>query len=134
VAVRDRCADLQRLRRPGRLLVLLIEPPGRRLRARRRVAPIQAIADGVVREVIVGGPFGVHVVIDHEVNGEKVSSVYAHMQWGSPTVAAGQAVTVGQYLGDVGSTGASTGPHLHLEIHVDEKPVDPFVWLKANAN
>ena len=49
-------------------------------------------------------------------------------------IAAGQTVTVGQYLGDVGSTGASTGPHLHLEIHVNEKPVDPFVWLKANAN
>jgi murein DD-endopeptidase MepM/ murein hydrolase activator NlpD len=98
-------------------------------------APIQAIADGVVREVNVsGGPLGVNIIIDHEINGQKVTSVYAHMLWGSPAVAAGQAVTVAQYLGDVGNTGNSTGPHLHLEIHVDEKPVDPFVWLKANAN
>ena len=98
-------------------------------------APIQAIADGVVREVNVsGGPFGVNIVIDHEINGQKVTSLYAHMLWGSPAVAVGQAVTVAQYLGDVGNTGNSTGPHLHLEIHVDEKPVDPFVWLKANAN
>jgi murein DD-endopeptidase MepM/ murein hydrolase activator NlpD len=98
-------------------------------------APIQAIADGVVREVNPGGgAYGVNVIIDHEINGEKVTSLYAHMLWGSPAVAAGQTVTVGQYLGDVGSTGASTGPHLHLEIHVNEKPVDPFVWLKANAN
>lgn len=98
-------------------------------------APIQAIADGVVREVNTGGSaYGVNVIIDHDINGQKVTSLYAHMQWGSPAVAAGQAVTVGQYLGDVGSTGASTGPHLHLEIHIDEKPVDPFVWLKAHAN
>ncbi|MHA6693886.1 M23 family metallopeptidase [Homoserinimonas sp. A520] len=98
-------------------------------------APIQAIADGVVREVNIGGSaYGVNVIIDHEINGQKVTSLYAHMQWGSPAVAAGQAITVGQYLGDVGNTGASTGPHLHLEIHVNDKPVDPFVWLKANAN
>jgi murein DD-endopeptidase MepM/ murein hydrolase activator NlpD len=98
-------------------------------------APIQAIADGVVREVNVGGgPFGVNVVIDHVINGQKVTSLYAHMMWGSPAVAVGQAVTVAQYLGDVGNTGNSTGPHLHLEVHLDGKPVDPFVWLKANAN
>lgn len=97
-------------------------------------APIQAIADGVVRDVIPGGAYGVHVIIDHEINGQAVSSMYAHMKWGSPAVAAGQVVSVGQYLGDVGSTGNSTGPHLHLEIQVNEVHVDPFAWLKANAN
>ena len=98
-------------------------------------APIQAIADGVVREVNPGGgAYGVHITIDHEINGQKVTSMYAHMQWGSPAVAAGQVVTVGQYLGDVGSTGASTGAHLHLEILVNDVNVDPFAWLKANAN
>lgn len=96
--------------------------------------PIQAIADGVVREVKTGGAYGVHVTIDHVINGQAVSSMYAHMKWGSPAVAAGQTVTVGQYLGDVGSTGNSTGPHLHLEIQVNESHVDPFAWLKANAN
>lgn len=98
-------------------------------------APIQAIADGVVNDVIVSnGGLGVHVVIDHVINGQNIQSVYAHMRWGSPAVAQGQTVKVGQYLGDVGSTGASTGAHLHLEIHVEGTPVDPFVWLKANAN
>jgi murein DD-endopeptidase MepM/ murein hydrolase activator NlpD len=37
-------------------------------------------------------------------------------------------------VGQVGSTGASTGAHLHLEIHLDGVPVDPFIWLKAHAN
>lgn len=97
-------------------------------------APIQAIADGVVRDVIPGGGYGVHIFIDHEINGQKVTSLYAHMKWGSPAVAAGQVVSAGQYLGDVGSTGNSTGPHLHLEVKVDEVNVDPFAWLKANAN
>ena len=96
--------------------------------------PIQAIADGVVREVKSGGAYGVHVTIDHEIDGQAVSSMYAHMKWGSPAVAAGQVVSVGQYLGDVGSTGNSTGAHLHLEIQVNEVHVDPFAWLKANAN
>lgn len=62
------------------------------------------------------------------------SSRYAHMLWGSAAVAVGQPITVGQYLGDVGNTGKSTGPHLHLEIQADGASVDPFAWLKANAN
>jgi murein DD-endopeptidase MepM/ murein hydrolase activator NlpD len=41
---------------------------------------------------------------------------------------------VAQKLGEVGSTGESTGAHLHLEIHINGVPVDPFAWLKANAN
>ena len=100
-----------------------------------RGAPIQSIADGVVREVNVGGgAYGVNVVVEHMINGQLITSRYAHMTWGSPRVAVGQAVTVGQHLGDVGSTGASTGPNMHFEISVDGTLVDPFVWLKANAN
>ena len=98
-------------------------------------APIQSIADGVVNDVIVSGSgFGVHVIVDHVINGQNVRAVYAHMQWGSPGVARGQSITVGQYIGAVGSTGASTGAHLHFEVHVDGTPIDPFTWLKANAN
>ena len=97
--------------------------------------PIQIVADGVVSSVIVSNSgLGNHVTIDHVINGQKVQSVYAHMQYGSIAVAEGQAVTVGSIVGKVGSTGASTGAHLHFEVHLDETPVDPFAWLQANAN
>jgi murein DD-endopeptidase MepM/ murein hydrolase activator NlpD len=97
--------------------------------------PIQAITEGVVSAVILdGGGLGNHVIIDHVVNGQRIQSVYAHMAWGSIQVATGQAVSVGTVIGAVGSTGASTGAHLHLEIHADGTPIDPFAWLKANAN
>lgn len=97
--------------------------------------PIQAIADGVVSAVIADqGGLGNHVIVDHVVNGQRVQSVYAHMAWGSIQVATGQAITVGTIIGAVGSTGTSTGAHLHLEIHADGTPIDPFEWLKANAN
>ncbi|MEO7123652.1 MAG: M23 family metallopeptidase [Lacisediminihabitans sp.] len=97
--------------------------------------PIGAITSGTVSLVKSDrGGLGEHVVIDHVLNGQKVQSVYAHMQAGTILVSAGEAVQVGQILGFVGSTGASTGAHLHLEIHANGVPVDPFIWLKANAN
>ncbi|MBC7723779.1 MAG: M23 family metallopeptidase [Burkholderiaceae bacterium] len=96
--------------------------------------PIGAIADGVVSDVSTAGAYGNHVLIDHVINGQKVQSLYAHMLYGSIAVAVGQTVTVGQLVGQVGSTGASTGAHLHLEVHLDGTPVDPYAWLKANAN
>lgn len=97
--------------------------------------PIQAITEGVVSKVVVSdSSLGNYVVIDHVVNGQRIQSAYAHMQWGSIQVAVGQQVSVGTIVGLVGSTGASTGAHLHLEIHADGTPIDPFAWLKANAN
>jgi murein DD-endopeptidase MepM/ murein hydrolase activator NlpD len=96
---------------------------------------IQAIADGVVSKVAFdSGGLGNNVTIDHNVNGQKVQSVYGHMLTGSVRVVVGQMVKVTDEVGQVGSTGASTGAHLHLEIHLDGTPVDPFAWLKANAN
>jgi murein DD-endopeptidase MepM/ murein hydrolase activator NlpD len=97
--------------------------------------PIQAIADGVVSKVESdSGGLGNNVWIDHVVNGQRVTSVYAHMMNNSVRVKTGQSVKVTDEIGKVGSTGASTGAHLHLEIHLDGTPVDPFAWLKANAN
>ena len=101
-------------------------------------APIGAIAPGVV--TLVGqdsggyASYGTRVVIEHVINGQKVESLYAHMIAGSPTVAVGDTVTVGQTLGLVGSTGASTGAHLHLGISLGGVFVDPYAWLIANAN
>jgi murein DD-endopeptidase MepM/ murein hydrolase activator NlpD len=98
-------------------------------------ATIHAIAAGIVSAVIAdSGGYGTHVIISHSINGQKVQSTYAHMIAGSPMVAVGQAVAVGQPLGLVGSTGASTGAHLHLGITVNGSFVDPFAWLKANAH
>ena len=98
-------------------------------------APIQAIADGVVSSVVVSDAgYGNHVVVDHVINGQKVQSLYAHMKYGSIRVAEGQQIKVTDVIGLVGSSGESTGPHLHFEIHLNGVPVDPFAWLKANAN
>lgn len=97
--------------------------------------PIQAVTDGVV--VVAqedAGGLGVHMVIEHTVNGQVVRSLYAHMQSGSMTVAVGQSVARGQQLGLVGSTGASTGAHLHFGILIGGVEVDPLPWLLANAN
>jgi murein DD-endopeptidase MepM/ murein hydrolase activator NlpD len=76
---------------------------------------------------------GIYVVVSHDVKGMRFDSWYAHALPGSIMVSEGQAVTVTQSLGQVGDTGASTGSHLHLEIHVNGVPVDPFAWLTANA-
>lgn len=92
--------------------------------------PIQAIADGVVREVgNPSGSLGVYAIIDHQIDGQTVSSLYAHMAYGSLALRVGQTVKVRQLVGLVGSTGASTGAHLHLGISVDGTPIDPYAWL-----
>jgi len=95
--------------------------------------PIYAIADGVVTAAEFSGSFGQHVYMDHVINGQKVESIYGHMIAGSSPLVVGQTVKVGDLVGLVGSTGASTGAHLHLEVHLDGVIVDPFAWLKANA-
>jgi murein DD-endopeptidase MepM/ murein hydrolase activator NlpD len=96
---------------------------------------IGAIADGVVSQVVNShAGLGNHVVVDHVINGQQVQSVYGHMLDGSIRVVEGQQIKVTDEIGQVGSTGESTGAHLHLEIHVNGVAIDPFAWLKANAN
>src|SRR5690606_21744821 len=79
-------------------------------------APIAAIADGVVVESGWGGALGERIIIEHVVNGQQVRSLYAHMASGTRAVAVGSTVARGQIIGRVGSTGLSTGPHLHFGI------------------
>jgi murein DD-endopeptidase MepM/ murein hydrolase activator NlpD len=98
--------------------------------------PVHAIAAGVVRFATPYGNtgLGVHVILDHQIDGQLVSSLYAHMQLGSLAVSEGQTVSVGQTLGNVGTTGQSTGPHLHFEILLDGvTPTDPYAWVSAQA-
>lgn len=97
-------------------------------------APIQAIADGTVRIATEsGGAYGVTIYIDHVIDGQVVTSHYAHMQQGSMQVKAGDKVTVGQVIGRVGNTGRSYGAHLHLEIIINGSTVDPLPWMQRNA-
>jgi murein DD-endopeptidase MepM/ murein hydrolase activator NlpD len=98
-------------------------------------SPIQAVADGVVRESTdSGGAFGVHIVIDHIIDGELVSSSYSHMLYGSRQVEVGDPVTVGTIIGHTGDTGRSFGAHTHFEILANgTTPIDPIPWLREHA-
>ncbi|GEM_PF-517156 len=101
-------------------------------------AEIQAIADGTVSVAQNGGgSLGVVMMIDHVIDGQVVTSVYAHMQYDSMRYRVGDTVKVGDIVGNVGSTGLSTGPHLHFEIRiggVEGYWVDPLAWLYENTD
>ncbi|HSH18208.1 MAG TPA: M23 family metallopeptidase [Candidatus Saccharimonadales bacterium] len=85
------------------------------------VARVAAFRSGtVVSTVWSGRSYGNHVTIDH---GNGVTSVYGHLA--SISVRQGQSVAAGEALGTEGSTGASTGTHLHFEIQVNGRPVNP---------
>ena len=96
--------------------------------------PIYAIADGVATTATFDNSgYGQHVVLQHNLAGVNVESLYGHMIEGSSPIVVGQQVKVGDFLGLVGDTGIAYGAHLHFEIHIDKVPVDPFAWLQANA-
>lgn len=99
-----------------------------------RGAPIYAIADGVVTQQEFSGGYGEHAYIEHTINGQTVLSVYAHMESGSSPLDVGDRVEVGDFVGLVGNTGISTGPHLHFEVRIDGVYLDPFAYLQANAS
>ena len=96
--------------------------------------PIHALTDGEVVFVgsISGG--GNTVRVKHLIEGRVVFSQYKHMLPGSFAVTVGQKVKAGDKLGAVGSTGNSTGNHLHFEImpDQDENYIDPVPWLEAH--
>ncbi|BDZ55928.1 hypothetical protein GCM10025870_30010 [Agromyces marinus] len=98
-------------------------------------AIIGSIADGVVITATeAGGGLGVYVEVQHNINGRVITSLYAHMQYGSLAVSVGQRVSAGQALGTVGTTGQSTGPHLHLEMYgTDGVRFDGMAWLQSNV-
>jgi hypothetical protein len=96
--------------------------------------PIGAAAAGVVRTSGMHGQFGQYAVIDHVIDGQRVSTLYAHMQIGSSPLVAGQTVQVGELVGKVGRSGVATGEHLHFEVLLGgSTQVDPKAWLDANA-
>jgi murein DD-endopeptidase MepM/ murein hydrolase activator NlpD len=88
--------------------------------------PIKAAAGGVVRRAGARGGYGNAVEIDH---GNGVSTLYAHAR--ALNVEEGQTIEPGQAVGWVGHTGKATGPHLHFEVRVDGRPIDPRRALNA---
>ena len=96
--------------------------------------PIYSVADGIVSLVENPGPTcGVAVFIEHNVEGNKFTSVYCHMVVDSVPFKAGDTVEKGDLVGSIGLTGVTTGPHLHLEIRVNDVPIDPYAFLVQHA-
>ena len=94
------------------------------------------MADGVVSFAGQRGTYGGLITIEHTVGGERVTSYYAHMYEQGMHVAVGDSVVAGEHIGDVGSAGKSTGPHLHLEIHPGgsgQPAVNAVDWLAAHG-
>lgn len=88
-------------------------------------APVFASAAGTVKQSGWNGGYGRYICIDH---GNGYASAYGHMS--GLAVSAGQKVAKGEIIGFVGSSGYSTGPHIHFEIMVDGQSVDPHYLLK----
>jgi murein DD-endopeptidase MepM/ murein hydrolase activator NlpD len=86
--------------------------------------PIKAADDGTVVMAGSSGGYGNWTLVDH---GGGLATGYGHQS--SIGVSVGQHVSRGQVIGRVGSTGASTGPHLHWEVRVNGNPVDPMGWV-----
>ncbi|OJV75951.1 MAG: peptidase M23 [Cellulomonas sp. 73-92] len=94
--------------------------------------PILALADGLVLQAGLTQDGTGRIVLEHTIDAQPVASVYLHMTTNGIHVHAGDHVIAGQHIGDVGSTGHSTGPHLHFEIHPggpDTSAIDPEPWL-----
>ena len=87
--------------------------------------PIHASDSGAVIYSTSMGGYGNVIIVDH---GRGISTLYAHQS--SLAVVTGSMVTRGQVIGYVGSTGFSTGPHLHFEVRINGSPVDPMGYLR----
>jgi murein DD-endopeptidase MepM/ murein hydrolase activator NlpD len=92
---------------------------------------VRSFADGVVKSTNFANDYGYFAVISHgtDVLGREVISIYGHLL-DYPPVGVGERVSGGQKIGLVDSTGKSTGNHLHFEIRVANKPVDPLRFLQ----
>lgn len=99
----------------------LAAPPG---------TPVYAAADGVVVDAALNSGYGNWVQIQHH---DKLATVYGHLMGFAPGIEPGESVKRGDLIGFVGSTGRSTGPHLHFEIRVDGTSVDPMNYREIQA-
>jgi len=89
--------------------------------------PILAAGDGQIVSASYNGSYGNIIVINHGiVRGEPVATAYAHLQGFAVTSGS---VSRGDVIGYEGTTGGSTGCHLHFEVRVNGTAVDPMGWL-----
>ena len=86
--------------------------------------PVKAALDGEVVYANYTGGYGNLLIIRHD---DRLLTVYAHLQ--GFAVSKGQHVRKGQVIGKVGTTGRSSGPHLHFEVRLDREPRDPLLFL-----
>lgn len=94
-----------------------------------RGTPVYATADGIVEMAQYYSSYGNYVQIGH---GGALETRYAHLS--SYTVREGDSVEMGDLIGYVGSTGRSTGPHLHYEVRVEGEPVNPIPYMMASID
>lgn len=87
---------------------------------------VRAAADGVVESASVTNGYGREVILNH---GHGIKTIYGHLS--GFTVLAGQQVKRGQVVGYVGTSGRSTGPHLHYEVRILNTPVNPHKYLRT---
>jgi murein DD-endopeptidase MepM/ murein hydrolase activator NlpD len=74
------------------------------------------------------GGYGLYIVV---VRDPRLSTLYGHLDW--PLVQPGEVVAAGQAIALMGSTGNSTGPHLHFEVRIAGVPVDPLPLIKLGG-
>jgi len=86
--------------------------------------PVYSAAQGVVVESYLSPSWGNRIVLEHDLG---VRTTYNHMS--DRLLGVGEAVGAGELIGWCGTTGMSTGPHLHFEVWVDGKAVDPLLYL-----
>ncbi|MEA4932045.1 MAG: M23 family metallopeptidase, partial [Lawsonibacter sp.] len=87
--------------------------------------PIKAFAAGTVEYVGKDDSYGLYLQLDH---GNGVKSFYAHCS--AVCVTKGQSVALGEKIAEIGSSGAATGPHLHLELKFDQTHLNPVYYIQ----
>ena len=95
-----------------------------------RGTPVRAAGHGVVRAAGPFGSYGRYLRIDH---GGTVATAYAHLEGFAPGLRPGHPVRQGDLIGYVGSSGRATGPHLHYELLIAGRQVDPLALARAVA-
>jgi murein DD-endopeptidase MepM/ murein hydrolase activator NlpD len=91
--------------------------------AAKRGTPVRSVGDGVITLADWNGVYGKTVEIQHD---STYTTRYAHLERFAEGVRNGTAITKGQIIGYVGSTGRATGPHLHFELYKDQQYIDPL--------